>query len=540
MTAVMLNSNANLRNKIWLLLILLWATWLRFNGLNEPGFWLDELAYTVAAQNPIIDQITNPAEALNVYLSSDPTLSAIPFSLALKLGFANYIARFPAALFGILSIAIFYRLGKTLFGNSVGLLAALLLATSNYHVFFSQEARNYAQFIFFSLGSFWLLYRAINHGQRINWLFYLFFTFGGVSTNHLMAFNIAVQGVAIAALFGRALYQRGPGAPIVTKWLKTGGWFALSVLTVYLLRLPWLSDFTQRTCTGCEIGSPTYTLDLARSFASFMHSYRAFTSGNAIFTAFFTILIILGIGWGISKMPKAGIFTLCWLVLSIPVTTAGLWYISQFFSPRYTIWGLPAFLLMTALGLVAAGKLLSSLMSKWKWPVPVAAVQFTVIAMLITPLILNSLQETQTHIAAKQHRPLGQMQEATEYISANADTDDIIIGIPNAQHPQFYLQHSRPDLNYLDMSSAAIPPTMKGRWYIFYGLLNIPPQWQHQIDFQTFHDLLVVYNPQACEIAQCLAEANTLFTDLAQANPDTDIEKRLNIMLNGMKQVPVN
>ena len=44
-----------IKRQILLLLILLAAVWLRFNGLNEPGFWLDEIAYTVAAQNPIID-----------------------------------------------------------------------------------------------------------------------------------------------------------------------------------------------------------------------------------------------------------------------------------------------------------------------------------------------------------------------------------------------------------------------------------------------------------------------------------------------------
>jgi 4-amino-4-deoxy-L-arabinose transferase-like glycosyltransferase len=88
--------------------ILLLATFLRFYGLNEPGLWLDEVSYTFAAQKPIIDQIINPSDTLGGYLGVDPTLSAIPFSLALKLGFSNFLARFPAALFGVLGVALIH------------------------------------------------------------------------------------------------------------------------------------------------------------------------------------------------------------------------------------------------------------------------------------------------------------------------------------------------------------------------------------------------------------------------------------------------
>src|SRR5262245_28901784 len=84
-----------------LLVILLLATFLRFNGLNEPGLWLDELSYSIAAQRPITNQILRPTETLGNYLSVDPTLSAIPFSLSLKLGSSNFLIRFPAAFFGV-------------------------------------------------------------------------------------------------------------------------------------------------------------------------------------------------------------------------------------------------------------------------------------------------------------------------------------------------------------------------------------------------------------------------------------------------------
>lgn len=156
--------------------ILLLATFLRFHGLNEPGLWLDEVSYTFAAQKPIIDQITNPSDTLGGYLSVDPTLSALPFSLSLKLGFSNFLARFPAAIFGVLGVALIYRVGRTLFGNRVALTAALLLSTSSFHILYSQEARSYAQFVFFVLASYLFLYRAFTRNRFTNWMLYAVFT----------------------------------------------------------------------------------------------------------------------------------------------------------------------------------------------------------------------------------------------------------------------------------------------------------------------------------------------------------------------------
>jgi 4-amino-4-deoxy-L-arabinose transferase-like glycosyltransferase len=53
-------------------------------------------------------------------------------------------ARALSALFGTLNIPVIYALGRHLIGRKVGLLAALILALSPFHVWFAQEARMYA------------------------------------------------------------------------------------------------------------------------------------------------------------------------------------------------------------------------------------------------------------------------------------------------------------------------------------------------------------------------------------------------------------
>ncbi|MBI1879761.1 MAG: glycosyltransferase family 39 protein, partial [Chloroflexi bacterium] len=52
--------------------------------------------------------------------------------------------RIPAVVWGTLALPLAYQLGRTLLGNSEGLLFMALLAFSPLHVRYSQEARPYA------------------------------------------------------------------------------------------------------------------------------------------------------------------------------------------------------------------------------------------------------------------------------------------------------------------------------------------------------------------------------------------------------------
>lgn len=68
-------------------------------------------------------------ESLYIYL-------LIPFIKVL--GLNEFGARFPAALIGVLTVITVYYLGEACFNRKVGLAAALLLAISPWHIFFSR------------------------------------------------------------------------------------------------------------------------------------------------------------------------------------------------------------------------------------------------------------------------------------------------------------------------------------------------------------------------------------------------------------------
>lgn len=74
--------------------------------------------------------------------------------------------RVPAAFFGTLTIPIFFLMARPLVGAAAALLAALLLAFSDWHIATSREARMYAPFLFFYLAAALSLWRWSTLGKR--------------------------------------------------------------------------------------------------------------------------------------------------------------------------------------------------------------------------------------------------------------------------------------------------------------------------------------------------------------------------------------
>jgi hypothetical protein len=219
------------------------------------------------------------------------------------------------------------------------------------------------------------------------------------------------------------------------------------------------------------------------------------------------------------------------------LTTVGLWFISQFFHPRYTIWGLPALLLAVACGLVGFGEFTQSVLLNKVRLQPARLAELTGLVattLLVTIIMVNNLGQIQQNPSIKQYWPLGLLEEATRYLAAESENGAVIIGVPNAQHLKFYLQYSRPDLTYLDASSTLLPAELPDRWYVFYEARNIPARWQKELSYREFYDILVVHLPGRCPITTCLDEATILLSEVIQANPASTIAQKAKLMLSGL------
>ena len=116
---------------IWCIVILSLAAILRLLLLGDKSFWADEgVGWWMA-----LGEIEHDAPAIYGYA----------FGWAIQLfGWSEFAGRLPSALFGVLSVAVVYAIGKNLFDRRFGLHAAAIASMSAYLVPLSQEMRVYS------------------------------------------------------------------------------------------------------------------------------------------------------------------------------------------------------------------------------------------------------------------------------------------------------------------------------------------------------------------------------------------------------------
>jgi hypothetical protein len=85
-------------------------------------------------------------------------------------GTSHFALRFPGILFAMGSIPLIFLIARSIFGSSIGCLAALLLSLHGFHIFWSQMARMYVAGAFLSLLATWLLLCLVRTPRSRPWL----------------------------------------------------------------------------------------------------------------------------------------------------------------------------------------------------------------------------------------------------------------------------------------------------------------------------------------------------------------------------------
>ena len=193
-----------------LIFLTLIAAATRFIDLGALGFYGDEETSSLAARSL--------AQGGDMAMPSGmPYLRAIPQTLVNALsakifGTENEISyRLPAALLGTLTIPLLFLFARTLVGNTTALVAALLLALSEWHIITSREARMYAPFLFFYIATAFALLRW-NITGKPRYAFYALVLFAGGATLHPLG-TLSVQFAAIPLAF--ANWSRLKPLPVI-------------------------------------------------------------------------------------------------------------------------------------------------------------------------------------------------------------------------------------------------------------------------------------------------------------------------------------
>ena len=190
------NYHLLLKKVVLLSLILGLGLGLRLYRLGEENFWIDEVSY-------VQDVSGSPSEILDYSTSNQKTLrrlAPLPHLLAhffISPENTERTARLPSAMFGTLEVLVIFIFGARLFSFNVGLLAALFLAISPLHLWYSQEARWYAQWSFMTTCSYLALLYASKNNRATSWIYYGLATILNVYTFIYSWIVIALQTLSV-------------------------------------------------------------------------------------------------------------------------------------------------------------------------------------------------------------------------------------------------------------------------------------------------------------------------------------------------------
>jgi 4-amino-4-deoxy-L-arabinose transferase-like glycosyltransferase len=215
---------ARYKTPLLLFPVLLLGLTLRVCEIDRESLWLDE-AHTYWTVR------SSPADIIKI-LSKDvhpPLYFLLLHSWVRILGDSDGAIRLFSAVFGVFAIATVFHIGRLLFNERFGLLAALFLALSAFHIQYSQEARSYSLYFFLTSISVYFVLLA-HKGNQYGWIGYI------VSTALLLyTHNTAALCVAGVMLFYVALEWPWKLSSIIP--------LVVSASAAFLLYAPWIPKY---------------------------------------------------------------------------------------------------------------------------------------------------------------------------------------------------------------------------------------------------------------------------------------------------------
>jgi uncharacterized membrane protein len=141
---------------------------IRIPGLGGD-LWIDEIGTFTHFVKPPLSQIFS-----NYHANSHILYSVLAHLSVGLLGETSLALRLPALLFGVATVPALYYLGRVVTSRIEALSATLLLTVSYHHAYFSQSARGYTGYLFFSILSTAFLFRALSDNRVRYWVGFVF------------------------------------------------------------------------------------------------------------------------------------------------------------------------------------------------------------------------------------------------------------------------------------------------------------------------------------------------------------------------------
>jgi mannosyltransferase len=396
----------------WLLAgVTLFALILRVLSLDSE-LWLDEIT-------PLLDY--GRASAWQVVISYISSNNHLLHTLAMKtaisvFGEREWVIRLPQMLAGTATIPVMYWTARQASSRRASLAAALLLAVSYHHIFFSQNARAYAMYLLFSLAASVLLVKGLREDRKRVWLLYVTAMVLDFASILISGFVFAAH-VVVGALAVMMIARRGRSpAPLIRRLIAVFTITGFLGFQLYAAVLPQIYVYIQRTYADPAAGFSPFSMELVGELA------RGLSAGFGAGLLFAAVPLLL-----IGTAGYVRLFRRNWpltVALTAPaVLQAVLLAARQLaLSPRFFILALPLAILVVVQGIEIVAAYVAGLLKR-----PRIAAQLTAaLVMLLSIMSLSSLPRYYTV-------PKQAYRSSLAYIEATRRASDMVIVVHLAE-----------------------------------------------------------------------------------------------------------
>lgn len=347
---------ADRRNRLRQIALLAGSLWLAFGlrlaRLGADSLWYDETVSAVLANKSLPALVAHTAGDIH-----PPGYYLLLHGWVRLAGSSEFTLGFFSLFWGVLLVALAYRLGAKLFGPAAGTLAALLVALSPYNLWYSQEVRMYTLGAVLGVGLL-LVVRQMLHGRpgRPAWglpVAYALCGALGLWTLTYFAFLLIALNLMAGAWWLAARIGGRAGWGWLERWLLAQG-------GVLLLYAPWLPVALRQAADPPvppwrELGSLGQVAIETWSALSLGQSIAPGRAWPALLLA--AALLVLGL---VAALPRS---RGRWLLAGHSFLPIGLIYLASFLTPLWHV--RYAFIYSTPFYVLLAGGL-AWLWTRWR------------------------------------------------------------------------------------------------------------------------------------------------------------------------------
>ena len=411
-----------------------WAAIISLLLLSAGLVWYDLAAHEVLGrdENVTIVKLDQPdlkavLDASHLKFTGQPS-NTQPLYFLLEylfwplVGRNTFMLRFLSSAFGVITIALVYKLGEVLFGRDAGFIGALLTAVLMLQVEYSQITRPYTLLAALSLASAYLLVRALSTDRGLYWAAFVLVSalnfYNHFNALFVLAAEALFTGVVWLATLISVLRRQQPARRLVGPVL---GLLMVGILCapglIRLIGLPWVG------LEGAgEVGG-TISVAFTKSF------FQRFLYKIGLSTVWLQTLVVGFMGFGLvaslyRRRWQAALLSVIWIIL--PFAILAVIKSPRPFAERYMIFVPPVALLLVGQGVVFGAEILDALARRWSR----RGLRWAVIISLSAGLALFIAQPLRIYYPA--NRAADRLDETIEVVERQARAGDVIILSPRA------------------------------------------------------------------------------------------------------------